>query len=112
SGNKKRKSDDTKGTYIEVDLKNAKTFDVNEVANVIKYVPLETNDNTLIGSISKLYVKNDLIIVFDREYSNIFLFDQNGSFVRRIGEKGNGPSEYIKFNDICYDSASEKLYAF
>ena len=93
-------------------MNHTEAFDINEVAKVVKYVPLETHNNALIGTISKLYFKNDSVIVFDRENNNIFFFDQNGNFIRKIGEKGNGLSEYIEFNDIHYDFTSDKLYAF
>lgn len=112
SGNKKTKAENAKGTTIHVDVKEAKSFDITDVADVVKYVELETHDDALIGKISKLYLKNDSIIIFDRENKNIFFFDQNGSFVRKIGVKGNGPSEYIEFNDVHYDAITDKLYAF
>lgn len=112
SGNSKNEAESTNSTTIHVDVKETKTFDISEVADVVRYVPLETHEDALIGKISKLYFKNDSIIVFDRENKNIFLFDQNGSFVRKIGVKGNGPSEYIEFNDVHYDAITDKLYAF
>jgi hypothetical protein len=97
---------------IGIDVTKATSFDINSVADLVKYVPLETNNESLIGSINKLYIVNDSILVFDRKTKNIFLFNQNGKFVRKIGKKGNGPSEYIEFNDIYYDFDTNKLYAF
>ncbi|WP_294068409.1 6-bladed beta-propeller [Proteiniphilum sp. UBA1028] len=106
----KIKKDDR--VYVNMDVANLKIFDIKNIADSAKYIPLETNNQSLITSISKLYVKDDSIIIFDRKNKNILLFDEEGKFIRKIGEKGSGPSEYIEFNDIYYDFDANKIYAF
>ena len=53
--------------YINMDVANLKIFDIKNIADSAKYIPLETNNQSLITSISKLYVKDDSIIIFDRK---------------------------------------------
>lgn len=112
SERKKERAADDGICTIDVDVKKTTTFDIEDVGVLVKYIPLQTKDEVLLGSIDKLYVKDDSIIVFDRENKNIFLFDQDGAFVRQIGTRGQGPDEYIEFGDIYYDSETEKLYAY
>jgi hypothetical protein len=74
-------------------------------------IVLETNKESLIGTIDKLYLTDSLIIIFDGKQMCIFVFDIQGKYIRRIGEKGNGPGEYIELNDVFYDAANKQILA-
>lgn len=41
---------------------------------------------------------------------DFFLFDKQGKFVRKIGNKGNGPGEYVSPDDITVDKVNKKIY--
>lgn len=97
---------------IRVNVNKAEAFDIGTIASPLKYIPLETKEDALIGAIDKLYVNEQSIIVFDRENKKILLFDKGGTFIRQIGTKGQGPDEYIEFGDIYYDPIIKKIYAF
>jgi hypothetical protein len=97
---------------IDIDVNNVTAFNIEEVGSLVKYIPLETKDEALIGTIDKLYLNDNVIIVFDRKNKNIFLFDQKGTFIRQIGTYGQGPREYLEFGDIYYDSRTNKIYCF
>ena len=43
----------------------------------ISYIPLETNDRSLIGSINKIIYRNQRFHIFDRMNMKIFIFDEN-----------------------------------
>ena len=63
----------------------------------IKYIPLETEPNSIIGNISKLYVENNKIYVSDiRGIINIF--DMDGRHLSTLNKIGRGPEEYIRMN--------------
>jgi hypothetical protein len=74
-------------------------------------VPLETTQESLIGKIEKLYLTSNRIIVFDSKAMNILLFNIDGHFIRKIGNRGNGPDEYQFFNDIQFDKINSVIYA-
>ncbi|MDR1882066.1 MAG: 6-bladed beta-propeller [Prevotella sp.] len=74
-------------------------------------VILETAPESLLGSIDKMAVFNDLILVIDvRVAKGVFAFNKKGEFVRRIGSIGNGPGEYIRPNDFSIDTDNQLLY--
>lgn len=64
----------------------------------IHYVPLETNDSSLLGNFPKNIInKNNYIYVYDTKISGqeIYLYNKDGGFLHHIGRKGQGPEEYL-----------------
>ena len=109
--NKRERKEDSR-ICANIDIGKLHTFDIELFTDLVRFIPLETKNESLIVSISKLYIEDDFIIVFDRQNKNILLFNKNGSFIRKIGEKGNGPLQYLEFNDIYYNSNTKEIYAF
>ena len=69
--------------------------------NRIRYIPLETTDECLIGAASKTMIKNDKIYVCDYSRANaLFVFDMTGKFLFKIARMGQGPGEYIRITDF------------
>lgn len=58
-------------------------------------IPLEFCDECIIGSISKIQFVNSLFIVSDKSISKaIFIFNDKGKFLFKLGESGEGPGKY------------------
>lgn len=70
-----------------------------DVINSIHFVPLETNDSCLIDVIEKIDIFENNLYVLDKK-ENLYVFDINGNFIRKIGCKGPGPEEYIGVHDF------------
>ncbi|MFC0878281.1 6-bladed beta-propeller [Saccharicrinis sp. FJH2] len=66
----------------------------------IAYIPLETNENCLMGSFISFGIKGSHIIISDESTSSIYIFMQNGKFLSRIGHQGKGPGEYVSVSDF------------
>ena len=79
----------------------------SDVISEIEYVALETNPQCLIGERTKVSVSENHILVYSRDEVECFLFSREGKFIRRIGEKGNGPEDY-NVNDDYYIKIDEK----
>jgi hypothetical protein len=78
----------------------------------IRYVPLETSDQCLIGLAYKTLVRNNKIYVADfHEAMALFIFDMNGKFLFKIARRGQGPGEYISFSDFDIQ-ANGDIYMF
>ena len=58
-----------------------------EEADSTSIIALETNDECLLGHITKIYPIDGYLIIYDRS-SGIYLFDKNGGFINEIGKKG------------------------
>lgn len=68
----------------------------------IELIPLETDSEHLVGGVTDLAIAGDSYIVMDLINNNIFRYSADGKFLGCIGQKGNGPEEYIRINDIQY----------
>lgn len=65
---------------------------------------LESGEGSLIGTIDKIQVFDNFILVLDRRMSrSLFVFDNQGNFIRRIGNTGKGPGEYMRPGDFTID---------
>ncbi len=93
---------------FEKSIGNEKEIKLSEIVSNIEYVPLETNKNALLASISKVAPTRDYIFLESR--GNIYQFQRNGKFLHRVGKSGSGPGEYSIARDYKIDEASEYIY--
>ena len=82
----------------------AKTL--SEAIASYKFIPLATDDTTLVGNITKIlkYKDNYYIASNNKE---ILVFHTDGSFSHRINRQGRGPQEYVELND--FDIAEDQI---
>lgn len=108
--------------------KTIKTFDLKELPNLstlklsdlgfvdIEYIPLETNERSMLPNIDELtFMANNRIIADDnyfllKHWNLILKFRSDGSFVCRIGTEGRGPNEYIVAHDIDVNPENQNTY--
>ncbi|MDR1155141.1 MAG: 6-bladed beta-propeller [Bacteroidales bacterium] len=82
---------------IQIDMdKIVKSYDMTNIIDTsFSIVPLETNDDCLIGTIDKLEIKADRIYIFDNMSKSIFIFNMDGKFINKINAYGRAPGEYF-----------------
>ena len=69
------------------------------------FIPLETNDSCLIGSIAAVQIVDDRIFLLEgQKREALFVFDMNGKFKQQIGKKGGGPEEYQYISSFDIDT--------
>jgi hypothetical protein len=67
----------------------------------IRFVPLETTDDCLVGVIDKVLIRDNRIYVADYSKAKaLFVFDMEGKIIFKIADSGQGPGEYIGFKDF------------
>ena len=92
------------------DINFNKEKDYSALFERIDLIPLETVENSLIGSISSVKKYRGNFYVFDRDISKaVFIFDKHGVFIKRICEIGKGPGEYIRPSYFSIDPYNDKL---
>lgn len=74
-----------------------------------KILPLETNNQALIGQISRIYMAEDTLFILDKNFRSVVIYDNNGRYVNSIQNIGAGPKEYIDLGDICVDNTNKEL---
>ena len=77
----------------------------------IKTILLETDKSCLIGSVSKMRVYDNYILILDRLIAkSLFVFDKEGHFIRKIGNIGQGPGEFARPYDFTIDKENKTIY--
>lgn len=67
---------------------------LSDYAKSVEYIPLEINDSILVGDIEEVIYENGHIILYDFQSRLCELFNEDGSYKTRLGQKGHGPGEY------------------
>lgn len=98
--------------HINVPLKKGNTqLPLSAVADSLLYIPLETQDDALIGQIDKLIPLKDHLIVVDKEKSrSIYFYDLQGRLLRKIKRLGRSAQEYISLTDAAADPENERIF--
>lgn len=69
-------------------------------------IRLQQSDSCVISQIGAVKISEDYLLVSDR--NQLYLFDTNGKFKKRIGRKGNGHGEYIRIDD--FDMVGDNVF--
>ena len=93
---------------IQKNIGNIKLMNLSDICKNIIYIPLETKQESLISEIDALEFSNSYIFVSD--YKKLLQFDSNGKFIRKIGNQGRGPQEYLNIYNFCIDENAEEIY--
>ena len=108
-------------TLLVIDVDKAEVVEsipLSELCAQMKTIILETNEHALITNVGSLQVHKDLIIVKDekdffdnsRRETGVYAFNREGKFIRKYGNRGGGPGEYISVNDFTIDTENEIIY--
>lgn len=93
-------------------LKKGMHFGFSDLIKSVKYVPLETTDESLIGGIDKLIVSDSHIYIKDNlKGAGIVIFDRMGQFIKRL-PYGKGPGEIYRVRDMAYDKRQNELVVY
>lgn len=77
---------------IEKNVGDFEKLQLSDYIDDVQYIPLDT-DPVLLGRIYQLDFYKGMIAVRDLE--NCILYDMSGSFIAKIGNRGQGPGEYM-----------------
>ena len=98
--------------FIEIKVDDqypSRTIEMEDIAEV-RYVPLETTDQSLIQGIHKMATSDDKIVICDLVQNTIFIFDKDGHFINSINKEGPGPQEYSSIQNFAVDFQKEEIY--
>ena len=105
--NCQRKSSEMPAIFIDIS-RESKAY-LSEIAEKVDMIKLETTSNSLIQEIIYVEILNDHYFIYHGVYSEVLMFDLNGQFVKKVGQIGRGPGEYIALTGIAVDAESRKL---
>jgi len=70
-------------------------IDISNYIDDFEIISLETNEDCIIALVGQIAKIDDYLVVFDKLGRKVLAFDFKGKFSHNIGNKGNGPGEYI-----------------
>ena len=95
---------------IEVDaILEEKEIRIQDIAEDISYIPLETNDSMLLRGVF-LSICDDGIAIMYQVDGKIFLYDGKGKVRGIVCRKGNGPEEYVGMQQAVVDWNRNELF--
>jgi len=96
---------------ININVDNFKSSgNLSDFLEVVKLIPLETSQESLIDEVDKVVQFRENIYVFDLKSQKLLLFNLKGKFLGQIGQRGKGPGEYIEIHDFQVDTINELIY--
>lgn len=96
---------------IKIDPEKAsKKLLASDIYAELEYIALETNENSLIGDISQVFVHGERFYLLDEEHGqSVLCFSLDGSFLFRLNREGSGPGEYTRLTNISIDYENDYL---
>lgn len=94
------------------DFLNESKIMVDELVDSIKFIPLQTTEESLIAEVNKLICTEHYYFVLDSDIGkNVFIFSSEGAFIKRI-PTGQGPEEIYNPGDIAIDEEQNHLIVY
>ena len=111
SGCQKKKISDVEIIDLTKGLtNNSETVKLSSVAKEIQYIFLETNEKCMIDKIAKIMLDDSLVFIFNRK--QFFVFNEDGKFLREVGNVGRGPGEYLRIMDFTINPVDDRIYIY
>lgn len=79
---------------VESAVGKGRIVNLSEIAADIRYIPLETNAESVIGNVWNLKFSKGKIYISDNKYT-ISIFTEEGKFIKKFSRVGRGPEEYV-----------------
>ncbi len=96
---------------INLDTAQARDIRFSELFSKVHYIPLETNERSLIGRINQICEKGDTLFILDGIIAKkVYAFNKKGKFLFQVGERGNGPGEYLTPTTIGINGQNFYIY--
>jgi hypothetical protein len=107
----KNKIDENAVVSIAVRLdNNRETILYSRFFDSVRYVKLETNDESILGNPSKVKFVGNRFYILDKKQHVLAVFSETGEFLLKIDKRGLGPREYYSISD--FDVNGDKLLLF
>ena len=102
-------SEQKKGRIISVDPENVSGISFYELFSCVELIPLETNDNSLIKSVTKLISAGNKFYILDKDQGALFIFYKDGRYISKIQTLGRGPGEYTLLEDFTINEFNNNI---
>lgn len=89
------------GSTKTLDFTSPKSLSTSSIIKNQQHILLENTEESLFTQVDKAIFKDDKIYILDitGQY-HLFIFDKDGKFLKKVGNRGNGPGEYRMLCDF------------
>lgn len=98
-------------TQITIRIPDIKCVHSDSIIKEVKFVALEVNDTCLIKRVQDIKLNDSLIFINDDRY-RLLVFDLSGKYLYQIGQRGNGPDEYLEIKDFLINHDTIEVLDF
>ena len=95
---------------FETGIETEREVLLSEIADSVRFIPLETSDKSLIRGIKEANILKTDKYLFLPWVESLFQYTSDGQFVRKIGRKGSGPGEFVWISQIDADEENGLLF--
>ena len=100
-----------KENSIELDLsERSSKIRYSEIIDSLRYVHLENKDECLIGNVDQFIKDDTLLFLLDKQQKTLFIFSENGKFIRKLDKVGGGEGEYIATTSFCINPNTKMIH--
>lgn len=96
---------------VEIDLGQVPMAD-SAVATVFRNPSYVVLKGAMLGTITQMLDWGDRYVIFDRKQNYVYLFDTAGQLIRRVGQIGKGPREYVHISCVGFDCDNDLLMLY
>jgi len=86
--------------HLNIDYRSEKKINLSDYVARTHFVQLETNENCIIGNVTKAQLYDQKIFLLDEMTSILYEYDISGQFHKSLNRRGTGPEEYIQLKDF------------
>ena len=98
-------------SIADLDSMNISEFRYSNLYKRVIAIALD-NKEIMLAEISKMFVYKDELYLLDRKTQGVYTFLKDGSFVRKFGNLGVGPGEYVSCKDFTINTDANEIYIY
>lgn len=84
---------------------------LSQLFDTVLIVPLETREDALIGTVSKVYATENQLFVLDKKIAQaLFLFDLKGKLLHSFIGTGEGPGEFVRASNFYVSHDMQSVF--
>lgn len=98
--------------HLAINYQNfPESVNLSEMIQSFQIVPIETNDESVIGRIAQIDKLDDLIFIrVSDESHGLFVYNNKGNFLYQIGHFGQGPGEHTQLVSFSFNWDHTRIY--
>lgn len=97
-------------SYVQVqaDLEHTNSIFNENIIDSVSVISLQ-DSSVMIQSIDKIYEKDTLLYVLDKQRSILIIYNQKGKYIATISNRGHASNEYIGIDDFFIDPEDSSI---